>query len=203
MKLKDISVRDLSKKTNDELYNIAARMYKMAARTHNAIEKSGDWLMTKTDQHKLWTTINKDLERRAAIEGDTLTRKDAINLIIGLQSTITGKGGTLAGTKELVKHRLDVFVNAAKRAYEDAGTPENERLTERQLRSRARSKEFFNFLSSDAFRKLSESTGNMGSDKMIEQYLNHPDNALNYYDKYVSDLTRTGERVDYNKLTIK
>ena len=189
----------LKEMSNEDLDKTIASLLKKANRSHGAIEKDKDWMTKTTSQHQLYKSLVKDNELRY----EPKQRRTKIKTIMSLQKATTGKGATLTGSREMARHRVDAFVESAKRAYEDAGTPKREQLTNKQLRATAKDENFYKFLSSDSFRKIQESAGGIGSDKAVEQYMKYGDSALSYYDSYLSKLEETGGAIDYTKLTVK
>lgn len=174
-------------KSLNELRLIEKRLENMVRKSQEAIEKASekDWRYGKTEQHQLYQELLKDRNRLPIAN-----KQQTIQSINKLQQMLKGKGGTLKGTKEIIKNREEAFVKKAV-----AGG-----LSERKARQRAKSKDFYNFLHSDTYKKLTASTGKAGSGVIVQNYLKHEENANDYYDKLLAKKEDNFEEVTYKEV---
>lgn len=154
----------------EELYEIEAKLEKMVIKSQEAIGKQKDWRMQKTKQHQLYKEL---------LEGGKHlpigSRLETIQSINKLQQMLRGKGGTLKGTREMIKQQEADFIGRAVARGVDPY----------KAKEQARSKEFYDFLHSETYEKLAKSTGKMGSPKIQAEYMKSEGRASDYYDKLI------------------
>lgn len=176
-----------SKYSDDKLLEIQKRLESMVERTHGAIERESakDWRLGETSQHQLYKEYKKT--------GFTnKNRLETINNINKLQQMLANKGGTLKGTKEIVKNREAYFIN---KAMEDG-------IDKRRAKEIAKSKDFYDFLHSDTYEKIANSVGKKGSPTIATEYMKNPQSAVKYYEKLVANRENQAKEISYKDLKI-
>lgn len=176
-----------SKYSDDKLLEIQKRLESMVERTHGAIERESakDWRLGKTTQHQLYREYKKT--------GFTnKNRLETINNINKLQQMLANKGGTLKGTKEIVKNREAYFIE---KAIDDG-------IDEKRAKEIAKSKDFYDFLHSDTYEKIANSVGKKGSPTIANEYIKKPDSAVKYYEKLVASRESQGKEISYKDLRV-
>lgn len=168
-----------------ELRKIEKQLEGIAKKSHEAIEKQGDWRLKTTDQHQLYLESQK-------IGLSTKNKLDTIRSINMLQKMVNGKGATLKGTKELVKNREQAFIDKAVASG----------VGKRRAKEVAKSKDFYDFLHSDTYKKLSASVGKAGSPTITAEYMKHEKSALKYYEELVANRTNEASEISYKDLQV-
>lgn len=170
-----------------ELQKIEKRLENMVRRSQGAIAKQKDWRYKTTSQHQLYKEL---LENKKSMPHKNKT--EVIQSINKLQAMANGKGATLKGTKELIKNREASFIGkAVARGVE----PE-------VAKKRAKSKEFYDFLHSDTYQKISASVGKAGSPTVLAEYMKHERTALEYYENLVNKHEAEPGEISYKELQI-
>ena len=180
-----------------ELREIERRLEKMVKRSQNAIEKTKDWRYQTTKQHQiykeLFPTVEHKLENRNKLQ--------TIQNINMLQQIVSGKGATLKGTKEMIKNRENALLDKELPKLMNSGYTEAEAT--KLITDTIRSKEFYDFLHSDTYAKLSKSVGKAGSPTIIAEYIKYEGSAIAYYNDLVSGEERSGEGITFKSLYVE
>lgn len=171
----------------EELQRVEKRLEDMVRKSQQAISKTDDWRYQSTHQHQLYKEVLENKERMPI--GN---KTEVVQSINTLQILLKGKGATLKGTKELIKNREELFINKGIQAG----------ISKAESKKIARSKEFYDFLHSDEYKKLSASVGHAGSPTLIDQYLLHKDNAISYFKKLISDKEDNPGEITYKELEV-
>lgn len=179
-----------------ELREIERRLEKMVKRSQNAIEKTKDWRYQTTKQHQiykeLFPTVEHKLENRNKLQ--------TIQNINMLQQIVQGKGATLKGTKEIIKNRESALLNKELPKLMGQGYTESEAT--KMINDTIRSKEFYDFLHSDIYQKLSKSVGKAGSPTIVAEFIKFEKSAVAYYNKLIASEERTGEGITFKSLYV-
>ena len=179
-----------------ELREIERRLEKMVKRSQNAIEKTKDWRYQTTKQHQiykeLFPTVEHKLENRNKLQ--------TIQNINMLQQIVQGKGATLKGTKEIIKNRESALLNKELPKLMSQGYTESEAT--KMINDTIRSKEFYDFLHSDTYNKLSKSVGKAGSPTIVAEFIKFEKSAVAYYRDLVSSEESTGEGITFKSLYV-
>lgn len=179
-----------------ELREIERRLEKMVKRSQNAIEKTKDWRYQTTKQHQiykeLFPTVEHKLENRNKLQ--------TIQNINMLQQIVQGKGATLKGTKEIIKNRESALLNKELPKLMGQGYTESEAT--KMINDTIRSKEFYDFLHSDTYQKLSKSVGKAGSPTIVAEFIKFEKSAVAYYNKLIASEERTGEGITFKSLYV-
>ena len=176
-----------SKYSDEKLIEIQHKLEAMVERTHGAIEResSKDWRLGETTQHQLYKEYKKTGFKNK-------NRMETIGNINKLQKMLKHKGGSLKGTKEIVKNREAYFIE---KAMDDG-------ISKTRAREIARSKDFYDFLHSDTYKKIADSVGAKGSPVLSNEYIKNPDSAIKYYEKLVEDRANNPQEISYKDLKI-
>lgn len=179
-----------------ELREIERRLEKMVKRSQNAIEKTKDWRYQTTKQHQiykeLFPTVEHKLENRNKLQ--------TIQNINMLQQIVQGKGATLKGTKEIIKNRESALLNKELPKLMGQGYTESEAT--KMINDTIRSKEFYDFLHSDTYQKLSKSVGKAGSPTIVAEFIKFEKSAVAYYNKLIASEENTGEGITFKSLYV-
>lgn len=159
-----------SNKNLKELRKIKQRLEKMVIKSQEAIARQKDWRLQTTRQHQLYKEL---LEGGKKLPSNN--KLETIQSINTLQQMLRGKGGTLKGTREMIKQQEADFIGRAVARGVDP----------HKAQEQARSKEFYDFLHSETYEKLARSTGKMGSPKIQAEYMKSEGRASDYYDKLI------------------
>lgn len=171
----------------EELHEIERKLEKMARKSQEAIGRQKDWRMQTTRQHQLYKEL---------LEGGKHlpigSRLETIQSINKLQQMLRGKGGTLKGTREMIKQQEADFIGRAVARGVDP----------HKAQEQARSKEFYDFLHSETYEKLAKSTGKMGSPKIQAEYMKSEGRASDYYDKLIEAHEEFPREFTYKELEV-
>lgn len=176
-----------SNKNLNELRKIEKRLEAMVERSQNAIAKQNDWRYKTTKQHQLYKELLEGGKHMPA--GSKLETIQSINT---LQGMLRGKGATLKGTKEMIKQREADFIGRAVARGVDP----------HKAKEQVKSKEFYNFLHSETYKKLATSTGKMGSPKIQAEYMKSEGRASDYYDKLIEQHEAIPSEFTYKELEV-
>lgn len=171
----------------EELQRVEKRLEDLVRKSQQAIANTEDWRYQSTRQHQLYKEVLENKERMPI--GN---KTEVVQSINTLQLLLKGKGATLKGTKELIKNREELFINKGIQVG----------ISKAESKKIARSKEFYDFLHSDEYKKLSASVGHAGSPTLIDQYLLHKDNAISYFKSLISDKEDNPGEITYKELEV-
>lgn len=160
----------------EELQKIEERLEKMVERSQGAIERTKDWRYQTTKQHQLYKEFITKKEEGIYSTDSVLLTLRSINT---LQAILAGKGATLKGTKEIIKNREQALINKELPKLMNDGYTEAE--ARKMLKSTVRDKNFYDFLHSDDYKKISKSVGKAGSPTILAEYVKFEKSAIKYY----------------------
>lgn len=171
----------------NELRKIEKRLENMVRKSQGAIAKQNDWRYKTTSQHQLYKELLENKSRMPV-----KNKLETIQSINKLQEMLKGKGATLKGTKELIKNREASFIGKA------VARGINPHVAAKE----AKSKDFYDFLHSDTYKKLSLSVGKIGSPEVQAQYMRHKRHALEYYNELLEKYSEEPGEITYQELQV-
>lgn len=170
-----------------ELQKIEKRLENIVRRSQEAIEKQTDWRYKTTDQHQLYKEVLEGKNRLPV--SNKLETIQSINM---LQQMARGKGATLKGSKELIKNREASFV----------GKAVAKGVSPYKAKQIAKSKDFYDFLHSDTYKKLSASVGKAGSPTILAEYMKYQGDALDYYEELLENKEKQISEIALKELMV-
>ena len=178
-----------STKSFEELKEIEKRLEAMVERSQGAIARQKDWRYKTTSQHELYKEL---LDKDGKLDLDNSDRNQTLSNIKKLQKILKGKGATLKGTKEIIKNREASFI----------GKAVNAGINPYKAAKIAKSKQFYDFLHSDEYKKLSKSVGKAGSPVIMAEYMKHEESAVEYFLDLITQKEKDMEEIAFKELRV-
>ena len=189
--------KKIYKLTASELMKLYAKNYKQINRSMLAREKMGEklgdkkggWKFLQNTSYQLW----KEIKKISPNDMTSLSRNEILHLVKTSNTILENKYHTLKGTEEQIKKQYREF---SKRNYEvvkELLEKEGGRgkITDKMIKTRmediSNDKEYYDFLHSDEYKKLTEKY-KMESGDLQRDYILNQDNALEHYSDYLERL---------------
>ena len=178
-----MALNDLTKMTKVDLLKEYKKEFKQIERSMNAREKLNDW--------RYKTGYNYDLYKEiSSLSLENLTRNEVIKAVTGLEKILKGDY-TLKATKERIKKENENFLKNNRNVMEKLLEREGKKVSERNIKQKAKeftkSTDYYDFLHSSTYKKLTEHY-KVSSDDLIQDYLLNQENALEYYENYLEGI---------------
>lgn len=176
--------------TKIELLKEYQKTFKMIERSMKAREKASDWRYKTGYTYDLF----KELEN---FDITKASRNELIKAMTGLEKIMKGDY-TLKATKERIKKENENFLKNNTDVMKKLLEKEGKKVSERNIKKKAKeftdSQDYYNFLHSDTYKKLTEHY-KVSSDDLIQDYLMNQENALEYYDDYLKGIEENEDEV--------
>lgn len=189
--VKMILEKELFEFTAKELVKIYAKNFYYIQRSMKARERKAEQLKNKGGWKYIEnTSYNLFKEMLSPDKMLDMSRNDILHLVKISQTVMQDKHHTLSGTEEQIKKQYEQF---AKRNYETVKSLlEKEggrgKITDKMIKTRMKDisndKDYYDFLHSDEYKKLTEKY-KIGSDDLQRDYILNQDNALNHYGDFL------------------
>ena len=182
----------------EELQKIEERLEKMVERSQGAIERTKDWRYQTTKQHQLYKEFLKK-KKEGIYTVDNL--QNTLQSINALQAMLAGKGATLKGTKEIIKNREQALINKEMPKLMNDGYTEAE--ARKMLTKTVKDRNFYDFLHSDTYAKLSKSVGKAGSPTILAEFVKFEKSAIKYYENLVKSGETQAKEITFKDLLVE
>lgn len=178
---------DLRKMTRNEMLKEYKKEFKKIERSMKAREKMNDWRYTIDSSYQIF----KELE---SISLKGIARSGLISALKGLEQ-IQERGYTKKDVEQFIKKNEENFIknnydNIKRLLEKEGGRGE---ITDRMIQTRAKDiakdKDYYNYLHSDTYKKLTEHY-KIESGDLIRDYIMNKENALEHYEKYLDKVEK-------------
>lgn len=176
--------------TKLELLKEYQKTFKTIERSMKAREKAGDWRYKTGYTYDLYKELKSFDIAKAS-------RNEVIKALTGLDKIMKGDY-TLKATAERIKKENENFLKNNTDAMKKLLKKEGKKISERNIKQKAKeftdSQDYYNFLHSDTYKKLTEHY-KVSSDDLIQDYLMNRENALEYYEDYLKGIEENEDEV--------
>lgn len=176
--------------TKLELLKEYQKTFKTIERSMKAREKASDWRYQTGYTYDLYKELkNFDIAN--------VSRNEVIKALKGLDKIMKGDY-TLKATVERIKKENENFLKNNTDVMKKLLEKEGKKISERNIKQKAKeftnSQDYYNFLHSDTYKKLTEHY-KVSSDDLIQDYLMNQENALEYYEDYLKGIEENENEV--------
>ncbi|MBO7716323.1 MAG: hypothetical protein J6S85_22350 [Methanobrevibacter sp.] len=196
--------------SNEDLKKILDQKIRKAERQLNKIGESDDWLLERLPAYQMFKEFSKASDGKdRVLDFDkliyrgvdmALSRLGLLQALNKMDTLLNMKSATLTGAKEIIKNRKNAFINrnidsVTKKYMEDYGLSHEKAENKAYyfLRKMTKSEEFYDFLHSAEYEKLTQKYGLDSGDLIRDYYFRTVDMLTKY-----SELEETQENVsDY------
>lgn len=192
--------------SNEDLKSILDKKIEKANKQLNRIGETDDWLLQRLPAYQMFKEFSDVVDGSRKISFDDIVYKgtDLVLSRLGLLQSLNKidtllnmKSATVTGAREIVKNRKNAFINknldaVTKKYMEDYGLGEEKAQNKALyfLRKMTKSEEFYDFLHSAEYEKLSEKYG-LDSGDLIRDYYFRTVDMLSKF----SELDKTQDKV--------
>jgi hypothetical protein len=177
-----MSKLDLINEYNKEMKKIERSM--TARLNYSKKVKTGGWRFLKSYDYELYKELISIGDIASLSRGDLMHAFKLVNKILNA-------GYTLKKTKERIQKENERFLENNYKTLEKLLKKEGKAVTEYNVLMKAKSitsdQDYYDFLHSDTYKKLTEHY-KVSSDDLIQDYLLNQENALGYYDEYLKGI---------------
>ena len=193
--------------SNQDLKKILDQKIRKAERQLNKIGESDDWLLERLPAYQMFKEFSKASDGKdRVLDFDNLiyrgvdmalSRLGLLQALNKMDTLLNMKSATLTGAKEIIKNRKNAFINrnldsVTKKYMEDYGLSHEKAENKAYyfLRKMTKSEEFYDFLHSAEYEKLTQKYGLDSGDLIRDYYFRTVDMLTKY-----SELEETQEDV--------
>lgn len=176
--------------TKAQLLKEYQKAFKTIERSMKAREKLDDWRYQTGYTYDLYKELKSFDIAKAS-------RNEIIKGLTGLDKIMKGDY-TLKATTERIKKENENFLKNNTDVMKKLLEKEGKKVSERNIKQKAKeftdSQDYYNFLHSDTYKKLTEHY-KVSSDDLIQDYLMNRENALEYYEDYLKGIEENEDEV--------
>lgn len=197
--------KELFKLTSKELIKLYGKNYNKVMSSMKAREKmfgklgsqSGGWKFVSNTSYELW----KEMKKYTPDITKDLSRNEMLHLYKLSMSILENKYYTLQATREQIKRQYEQFAernyDTVKQLLEKEGRSDiTDSMIKNRLKKISNDRDFYDFLHSEEYKKLTEKY-KMESGDLQRDYILNMDNALEHYGDYLERLEE-GE-IEFNE----
>lgn len=192
--------------SNEDLKKILDKKIEKANKQLNKIGETDDWLLQRLPAYQMFKEFSDVIDGSRKISFDdivykgadlTLSRLGLLQSLNKIDTLLQMKSATVTGAREIVKNRKNAFINknldsVTKKYMDDYGLGEEKAKNKALyfLRKMTKSEEFYDFLHSAEYAKLTDKYGLDSGDLIRDYYFR----TVDLLDKF-SELEETQEDV--------